>query len=236
MPAPYSTVLFDLDHTLIDTEQAEQRAYVHAMASIGIDDPDPHFDHYVAINLALWRQVEAGTLVPDQVRHRRFEILIDELRQAGVAMADDADHLVMSDAFVWAFAHTAELFDGARDLLTEVRRRVDRTALVTNGLVEVQQVRVKQLDLGPFFDTIVISAAAGVSKPDPRIFDLVFDQLGSPDRSTAVMIGDSLTSDMQGAVNAGIATAWFAPDDRPTPTDPPIDHRLTALSEVVELI
>ena len=85
-------------------------------------------------------------------------------------------------------------------------------ALVTNGLSEVQRTRIERLDLGRYFDAVVISSEVGAAKPSTEIFDLAFELLGSPAKASALMVGDSLTSDIQGGINYGIATCWYNPN------------------------
>jgi HAD superfamily hydrolase (TIGR01509 family) len=84
-------------------------------------------------------------------------------------------------------------------------------ALVSNGIGAVARAKVARLELDRYFAAIVISGEVGTAKPDAGIFDIVFDQLGNPDKATALMIGDSLTSDIAGGINYGIDTCWYAP-------------------------
>jgi 2-haloacid dehalogenase len=107
----YTTLLFDLDHTLLDSDTSEVEAYAHTMAVIGLDDPDHHFDRYVTINREMWRAVEMGTMRPDEVRFRRFEQFVAEI---GI----DADPVAMAEAFVWGLGAHGELYAGARECST----------------------------------------------------------------------------------------------------------------------
>lgn len=223
----YATLLFDLDHTLIDSDASEVAAYAHTMHTIGVDDPDLHFDRYVSINRRMWQAVEAGTMRPDDVRFRRFEEFVAEI---GV----DADPVAMAEAFVWGLGHHGELYDGARAVLDALAGDV-RLALVTNGLSEVQRTRLERLDLLRYFDAVVISSEVGVTKPRPEIFDLVFEQLGAPSPSTAVMIGDSLSSDVRGGREYGIATCWFNRHGVPAGPDDTCTHEIRDLAEILTL-
>lgn len=223
----YQTLLFDLDHTLLDSDASEVAAYAHTMARFGLDDPDHHFDRYVDINREMWRAVEAGTMRPDEVRFRRFEQFTAEV---GV----DADPVAMAEAFVRGLGAHGELYDGARDVLDALVGRV-RMGLVTNGLSEVQRVRIERLDLDRYFDAVVISSEVGVTKPRREIFDLTFELLGDPDPTTAVMIGDSLSSDMRGGRDYGIATCWFNQHGLPSGADDPVTHEIRTLSEILDL-
>lgn len=223
----YGTLLFDLDHTLFDSDASEVEAYAHTMAMIGLADPGDHFDRYVTINREMWQAVEAGTMQPDEVRFRRFERFTSEL-------AIDADPVAMAEAFVWGLGAHGELYDGARELL-DAAMRVARLAMVTNGLSEVQRARIERLQLDRYFDAVVISSEVGVTKPRGEIFDIAFDALGRPAKDTAVMIGDSLTSDMRGGADYGIATCWFNRHGAPAGPDDVVTHEVSELSQILQL-
>jgi len=224
----YATFLFDLDHTLLDSDASEVTAYAHTMATIGLQDADHHFDRYVTINREMWRAVEAGTMRPDEVRFRRFEQFTDEI---GV----DADPVAMAEAFVWGLGAHGELYEGARDLLATLAERA-RLAMVTNGLSEVQRARIERLDLARYFDAVIISSEVGVTKPRPEIFDVAFGELGSPRRETAVMIGDSLSSDIRGGREYGIATCWFNPHGAVAGPQDVATHEVRTLAEILDLV
>ena len=212
----YGTLLVDLDHTLLDTDAAEVAAYHHACAVVGLDDPAGSFERYRTINRSMWAAVEAGEMRATEVRTARFERFAGEL-------GADVDAARMADAFVWAFAHRAELFDGALELLDALHAHAT-LALVTNGLSDVQRTRIDRLGLDRYFDAIVVSGEVGVAKPDPAIFDVTFAALNGAARSNALMIGDSISSDMRGANAAGIATCWFNPGGGSAPPDVAITH------------
>lgn len=220
----YTHLLFDLDHTLLDSDESERLAYAHTMAMIGLPDPDDHFDRYVAINRAMWLAVEDGDLQPSEVRHRRFEQFLGEL---GV----DADPQAMAEAFVDGLGRFGDLYDGAREVLDALAGRAT-LAMITNGLSEVQRARIERLGIGDYFHTVVISSEVGVTKPRREIFDLAFTGLGDPAPETALMVGDSLTSDIAGARNFGIDTCWYNPLGHVRPTDDSVTHEIAVLAEL----
>ena len=225
----YATLLFDLDHTLFDSDASEAQAFAHALAAAGIDEPRQFFPTYDAINRGLWAAVERGELPTAAIKRVRFERLV-------AAAGLDADPELLADTFLVGMGQFGQLYPGARDVLEALAARGDGAmALVTNGLSEVQRARIARLELAPYFAAIVVSSEVGVAKPARAIFDLAFAQLGEPPRATAVMIGDSLTSDLRGGRAAGIATCWFNPHRREADDRTLIDHELTALDEVLTL-
>ncbi len=227
-PAHYSTVLLDFDHTLLDSDTSEVEAYTLTLRNQGVVDPMIHFDLYKTINLGLWAAVERGECLPTDVKAKRFELLMDEL---GV----DADIDQMADDFVVGFATHGDLYPGALEVLETLSTRV-LLGLITNGLSEVQRPRIARLGIERFFDSIVISAEVGTTKPGTRIFDIAFERLGNPAKETAVMVGDSLSSDIKGGANYGIATCWYNPNGNTAgPTDV-ITHEIKTLDEVLPLV
>lgn len=224
----YPTLLFDLDHTLLDSDESERLAYAHTMTSIGLADHEVHFERYVDINRAMWRAVESGELAPAEVRHRRFERFN---REVGL----DADTHEMADRFVDGLCRFGDLYPGAREVLEGVAERA-RLGLITNGLTRVQRSRLDRLDLGGLFDVIVISEEVGVTKPRREIFDLALGELGEPDRRGTLMVGDSLTSDMAGGRNAGVDTCWFNPDRATAPADDGPTHEIATLTQLLDIV
>lgn len=218
-------MLFDFDHTLFDSDASEAAAFVHALLAVGVGAPDSHFETYKSINGALWSRVEAGEITPAEVHSTRFDQLAAQLgieRHAGA----------MANAFVGAMGANGDLYHGARSLLESLSATVS-LAMVTNALSAVQRARIDRLEIGDYFDAVVISEEVGVSKPGTAIFDIVFDQLGYPDRETVLMVGDSLTSDMRGGSNYGLDTCWYNPYGRSAGPSDNITHEVASLGSLV---
>lgn len=199
----YTTLLFDLDHTLFDFDASEDAAFADTFARARIVNPNGHRGVFGEINAALWLRVERGELTPNQVGTVRFEQFVERL---GI----DADPQAMAADYITGLGANGDLFPGARDLLEELAP-YSTLALVSNGIGAVARAKIARLDLNRYFEAIVISGEVGTAKPDAGIFDIVFDQLDNPDKATALMIGDSLTSDIAGGINYGIDTCWYAP-------------------------
>ena len=223
----YTTLLFDLDHTLFDFDTSEAEAFTAALAGAGIEGTDGYHERFVAINRALWRRVEAGELTPNDVRVVRFEDLFNEVRV-------EADALRVADDYLIGLGRYGDLYPGARDLLDELSD-IASLALVSNGIGQVVRDKVERLDLDRYFDAIVISGEIGIAKPHRGFFDVAFGRLGHPDKATTLMIGDSLASDIQGGVDYGIDTCWHAPDTQAEPTPAPT-YRVGSLAEIPALV
>ena len=224
----YETILLDLDHTLFDSDTSEQTAFAQALLAAGVVEPMQYFKAYQTINLKLWAAVERGEFSPQQVRAHRFERL---LAQENV----DADPLQLADDFVAGLGANGSLYDGAREVLECLSRQAS-VALVTNGLGEVQRARVDRLGIGEHFDAIIISAEVGAAKPGTEIFDIVFEALDFPTKESALMVGDSLSSDMQGGANYGIATCWYNPNGQSVQRSDQVAHEIGDLTELLGVV
>lgn len=158
---------------------------------------------------------------------RRFADLV---KAAGL----DADPRVLADEYVTGMGQFGDLYPGARGVLERLFS-VATLALVTNGLGEVQRARIERLGLQPLFAAIVISGEVGTSKPGTMIFDLAFEALKQPPKRSALMIGDSLSSDVAGGANYGIATCWYNPQGKPAGPQAAVDHQIVSLDQLPAL-
>jgi 2-haloacid dehalogenase len=219
----YPTVLLDLDHTLFDSDESERQAFHRALAAQGVADPERHLETYVRINTALWAAVERGVRSAIEVRLCRFAELVE-------VCALDADPHRLADAFVLGLGACGELYPGAVDALDELAGTAT-LALVTNGLGEVQRARLERLGLADRFAAVVISGEVGVAKPAGAFFDLAFAQLGDPDRTGTLMVGDSLSADIAGGAACGTSTCWYNPHGRDAGVHL-VDHVIARLDEL----
>lgn len=224
----YTTVLVDLDHTLLDSDTSEVEAFADVAAVLGVSPDRELFETYRAINSRLWSRVEAGELSPDVVRLERFE-------QFTRLHALDADAHHLADVFADGLSEHGDLFPGSLATLESMAERAT-LSLVSNGVGEIQRRRIARLGLEEFFDTVTISGEVGHAKPDPRIFELALTGLGNPPRQRVVIVGDSLTSDMAGGHRVGIATCWFNPNGRSAPDRTVITHEVSRLAGVLDLL
>ncbi len=218
----YPTLLLDLDHTLLDTDASEALAFDTTLRNAGAAQPSEYLATYQQINRRLWSAVERGELTSADVRTERFVQLVNA---TGLA----ADPTTMADDFAAGMGACGELYPGVRAVLDTLAGRC-ALALITNGLRDVQRARIARLDLARYFQAVVISAEVGCAKPAPEIFDIAFTMLGQPSKSSTLMVGDSLTSDIQGGRNYGIATCWYNPHRR-TATSEPATHAAVAIAD-----
>lgn len=224
----YSVILIDLDHTLFDSETSESVAFALTMEESGIPNTKRLQASYQRINLALWARVEKGELRANDVAEARFEELVD-------AESLDADPRTLADDYVREMGANGDLYPGAVALLEHLSGLAS-LALVTNGIGRIQRARIDRLGIAGFFDTIVISGEAGVSKPGREFFDLVFDNLGHPPRERTLMVGDSLTSDIRGGSDYGLDTCWLNRNGLTAAPEYGVTYEIRDLSELIPVV
>ncbi len=224
----YRTVLFDFDHTLFDSDASELAAFNTTMLSFGVADPMQFFESYRGINATLWQSVEAGRMRPEEVGVTRFEQLAT---LAGI----DADPLDMATTYIREMGNNGELYPGALELLDRLAGQAT-LAMVTNAIGTVQRPRIERLGLADYFAAVVISSEVGVSKPHPGIFEAAFAELGSPEPHSTLMVGDSLTSDIQGGVNAGLDTCWYNPHRKASGAEPAYTYEISHISGLEPIV
>ena len=199
----YGLVLFDADNTLFDYDRSEAHALSTTLERSGISHAPEHLPAYRRINKAAWEDLEKGVIDRESLRTVRFSRLF-------AAIGVDADAEAFSSAYLGELSSTHFLIDGAEETVTALGQSC-LLALVTNGFSSVQYPRLAGSSISDAFEGVFVSEEVGVAKPNRGIFDHALEQLAHPDRDDVVMVGDSLTSDMAGARNAGVDGCWYNP-------------------------
>lgn len=195
----YEVLLFDADETLFDFKKSEKYAFENSIREFNIDyDENYHLKIYEEINKKIWLEFEQGLITQEKLKVERFKRLSKEINIP-------FDELEFSKSYIGHLANASFLYDDSIKVIEKLS--IDyKLAIITNGLKDVQSKRIGQSVIAKYFDTIVISEDVKVSKPNPKIFEIALNNLNFKDKSKVLMIGDSLTSDIQGGINFGIDT------------------------------
>ncbi len=200
----YTTLLLDADNTLLDFYAAEAAAIEKTCRRFGIPFSAEVAALYSAINDSMWKKLEKGEITRDLLKVRRFEEFIKK-------MGATADPKEMAAFYEDSLAQGAILLSGA-DTLCERLSQHYELYIVTNGLKNVQRRRFAACGLVPYFKDVFISEEFGSQKPEKAFFDGVFAKIAEKDKTKVCIIGDSMSSDILGGINAGIDTCWFCKD------------------------
>ena len=222
------TVLFDLDDTILDFHKAEALALSGTLEQLGVAPTPERIALYSEINAAQWRRLEAGEITRAEVLTTRFRLFFREIgeeRSCDQAQAIYEARLSEGHFFI----------DGAIDVLDAIHQQY-ALYLVSNGNLRVQEGRLRSAAISHYFQNIFISECIGADKPSRLFFDRCFAQIPNFDPETALIVGDSLTSDIQGGINAGIRTCWFNPGGKPVRFGIQPDYEISDLRKVIELV
>lgn len=221
-------VFLDLDDTILDFHKAEQVALANTLIHFGVEPTQKVLDLYHRINKAQWERLERGELTRDEVKVERYRILYSEL---GIDLSpkDTTAHYEAQLAIGHYF------IDGAESLLEQLNGKYS-LYIASNGAEKVQSSRLLSAGIEKYFDSIFISENLGYNKSDKRFFEKCFKEISDFDKSKAVIIGDSLTSDIKGGKNAEIKTIWFNPTGTENETDIKPDFEVFDLLQVPDIL
>ena len=228
MKKHYPWLWFDADGTLFDYNRAEATALKQTFHSLSLPFEDEYLGIYQQINQGLWQALERQEITQAALRDRRFELLMEAIQMTGSPEQ-------MSSAYVEQLGICADLIDRAYEVLQTLYGK-SQIAIVTNGLQAVQRSRLAHSRIREFITELIISEEIGAAKPQAAFFDAAFARTGHPQKSDVLIIGDSLTSDIQGGVDYGIDTCWYNPAEETKPDGLKITYEIVDLSELLEIL
>jgi pyrimidine-nucleoside phosphorylase len=224
----YKSIFFDADDTLFDYLRAERAALLACWSEFRIPvEPEIFIHAYRRHNHDVWREFERGEIDQKTLRVERFRRLAAEFAIPGLPLDD------ISSFYLEALSEQPHLLPGALSLVRKLAKRYP-LALVTNGIASVQNKRFAASPITPYFKSIVISEVVGIAKPDPRIFHPALQKIGVTS-AEVLYVGDSITSDMAAARNAGMDFCWINPNGAPVPAGHAPAHIIPSLMEFLDL-
>ena len=221
-------VLLDLDDTILDFGYSEAVALQSLLREYGLEPTESIVRRYSEINDSYWKRLETGELTRAEVQTGRFSELFSEM---GV-VADAAD---ANARYKELIAGVCRYVDGAEALLADLRAAGYQIYVVSNGSVNVQKGRMHLAGLDDFFDGVFFSEQIGAEKPSMEFFSYCIARIPGFDPNKAIIVGDSLTSDIKGGLNAGILTCWFNPKRKALTADIAPDFEISALQQLLGL-
>ena len=220
-------LFLDLDDTILDFHKAERIAISKTIRDFGVEPTENILARYHQINKWHWEQLEKGNLTRAEVLVNRFGVLFREL---GV----DADPEKCARTYEKNLSIGHYFLPGAEEAVDRLSKKY-RLFLASNGTASVQKGRMTSANLYRFFETVFVSQEIGHNKPSKAYFDACFAAIPDFDSAKAMIVGDSLSSDIQGGINAGIATVWVNPDHKSCGDIHP-DYEIEALHQLEALL
>ena len=220
----YDVILMDIDNTLLDFHAGTKEALTGLLGDFGLELTQEREARFHVINNRLWTAYEHGEIPKSAIFERRFAEFLGE-------MGIETDPLEANETYAKGLQQSAVLMPHCMELLDALQGKC-RLFAVTNGVVTTQTPRLKKAGFGPHFEQIFISEAMGCKKPEKEFFDQCFAAIGPVDKSRCIILGDSLTSDMQGGRNAGITTCYLGKNTG----DPRCDYVISDLIEFLDIV
>lgn len=200
----YNFLFFDLDHTLLDFDAAEEVALTKLLEEYQVIDIKAYKGYYKPMNQNLWKQLEGGDISKADLVNSRFALLFAHF---GVTV----DGRQLAEGYQKHLKDQGQVYAGAKELLADLTAQGYNLYAATNGIATIQQGRLQASGLAPYFKAIFISEQSGSQKPKKAFYDWMTQQVSNYQPDQALMIGDSLSADVQGGINAGMDTLWYNP-------------------------
>lgn len=227
----YTTLLFDADETLLDFGRDETDALSKILDECNIEASEENIRTYKDINISLWKALEKGEIDKPTLKKIRFSLFFEK-----IGYTPKEDPFTINERYLAYLGEGGNLLEGAKQLITELHSAGYRLYIVTNGIENTQRKRLTKAGILPFFTELFVSEAIGHQKPKKEYFDYVLNRIDEKDKSKVLLIGDSLTSDIKGAVGAGIDCAWLRHDDTADSGELSPDYIIGSISQVKDII
>lgn len=225
---PYSLLLSDADNTLFDFYAAEKAALADALSFCGLPFCDETAALYSRINESLWKAFEKKEITQEELRVERFRRLLSHFSDV-VPTAEEVGNCYTDRLGQYAF-----LLPGALQFVKTIHKYMP-IVLVTNGIATVQRSRLQRSEIAPYIAEAIISGEIGSSKPDPKMIYIAMEKMNFTDKSRVILLGDSLTADIEAARRAGIASIHLCgPGNRQLTS--PADFQAETLEDVCKIL
>ncbi len=232
MRVRYDTILLDADNTLLDFTRSEHDALLDCLAARGLDRHAPSTEEaiacYAAINDGWWKRLERRETTRAELAVGRFADFI-------AAWGLDCDAASLARNYMDTLATKSFLVDGALPFCEHLHPHC-RLYLITNGTTYIQHGRWDPTPLAPLFRDVFISQDIGADKPSRAYFDYVTARIPDFDPARTLVVGDSLSSDVQGGINAGLDTCWYNPRGKQAPDGLPVTYICAGFDDIENVI
>lgn len=226
----FTTILWDLDQTILDFARSQDYALRYTFRQFDREIGEAEVMVYAAINDTYWKRMERGEITKEEVLLGRFVTFFEKLDIADIAPE------AFGEIYQEALGDVFFFQDEADKIIMELKELGYKQYIVTNGVNRTQAKKVRLSGLDKMVDGVFVSELMGYPKPRKEYFDACFARLDGVTREECLLVGDSITSDMQGGVNAGIAVCWYNPEKNDNPSGLLIDYEIRDLHELLRIL
>ena len=225
----YDIFLFDADGTLFDYDMAEAKALKIMFDRCGFYYTETLRQKYREINSQVWESYEKGIISKEELQPLRFMRLFDEI---GVRY----DAKDFNEKYLYELGKGGFLIDGALEICEYIVSRSKKIYIVTNGILATQTSRIQHSLIKDYISDFFVSEFIGYQKPHVSYFEYVFSHIPQVGKDKILIIGDSLSADIQGGCNAGIDSCWFNEARAENYTDIIPTYEIHKLSDIQKFI
>ena len=227
----FDTILWDVDQTLLDFKKSEDYAVRFCFGKFGKEAADETVALYSAINESFWKRIENGEIRKKEALVGRFRQLFEKIGE------EDIDAEMFQKEYAQALGSVYYYQDNSYELVKRLKEEGEyRQYLVTNGVALTQRNKLHLSGFDKLVDGIFISEEIGMPKPYKEYFEKSFSMIPGFCKERAIIVGDSLSSDMRGGNNAGIATCWYNPSGLTNTSGVKVDYEIKNLNEIWEIV
>lgn len=232
MKGTFTTILWDVDNTLLDFDYSCKGALRQGFQTMGQELTEEMISRYFEINDKYWKMFERGEITKDEVLHKRFEQFFEEyglLELPGVSV--DAFRKEFQRSLGNIYSYLDDSLSICKALQTKFKQYI-----VTNGVSSTQRSKLGLSGFTEVMDGLFISEEVGAPKPSKEYFEYCLEKIEEKDRSRILLVGDSLTSDIKGANMAGMKACWYNPKEKELTEGYQVDFEITDLHQVFEVL
>jgi len=205
----YKHIFFDLDHTLWDFDKSSEETVYELIEhyQLHINTPYTHiefFNTFRKVNSDLWQLYNVGKTTKDLIRTERFKLIFESLNIPLTLLPKS-----IGDEYLASCPLKPNLIEYASDILEYLSKKYC-LHILTNGFDDVQFLKLKHASINHYFDCIITSESTGKTKPHKKIFEFALTSARTK-RDECIMIGDNISTDIEGACNAGIDSVFYNP-------------------------
>ena len=224
----YKTILFDIDDTLFDFDIDQKIAFMEAMNVIGYKCTEEMYFNYNLINLEMWEMLNEGKITLQELFIKRFELFF---RKYGIKQNEKEFNEILTKSF----QKTGTPIKGTKKVLEHLKDEYE-LIITSNGPKEQQYHRLENAGFSKYFSKVFISEELGCNKPNKEYFDIVFQNINNKEKSSILIVGDSISSDIIGGKNSGIATCWYNAKDKQNKTNVEPNYEIKDFIELLKII
>lgn len=227
----YTTLLFDADNTLLDFDKDERQALIRVLTEYGVPVSEENISTYSKINQGLWKRLEKGEITKPELKKIRFGLFFD-----AIGFVSDIDPFEVNERYLSFLSEGGNLLEGAKQICERLKAEGYEMHIITNGIADTQRKRLTRSGIYGLFETVFVSETVGYQKPRKEFFDYVLKNIRQQDKDKVLVIGDSLSSDIKGAVNSEIPCVWLNMNNAAAPEDMKIDYVINDISELYKIL